>query len=163
MAGQTLKPGDEGEIVVRSEAVAAGYATDELPTYSGAFTRVDDRVTEYRTGDVGVIDEEGFIFWRGRRDQVINVGGLKVYPSEVVQVLERCPAVSGARVVASKDPSGEEVVHAVVTLSQSIREQDILAYCRQHLADYKVPRRIEIVESIATPDAEKMSNLSGDS
>jgi long-chain acyl-CoA synthetase len=66
-------------------------------------------------------------------------------------------------VVASRDPSGEEVVHAVVTLSQSIREQDILAYCRQHLADYKVPRRIQIVESIAAPDAEKMSNLSGDS
>jgi long-chain acyl-CoA synthetase len=161
--GQTLKAGEEGEIVVRSEAVAAGYATDELPSYSGAFARVDDRVTEYRTGDVGVIDEEGFIFWRGRRDQVINVGGLKVYPSEVVQVLERCPAVSGARVVASRDPSGEEVVHAVVTLSQSIREQDILAYCRQHLADYKVPRRIQIVESIAAPDAEKMANLSGDS
>lgn len=160
--GETLKPGDEGEIVVRSEAVAAGYATDELATYSHAFTRVDDHVTEYRTGDIGIIDEEGFIFWRGRRDQVINVGGLKVYPSEVVQVLERCPAVAGARVVASKDPSGEEVVHAVVMLSQSIREQDILAYCRQHLADYKVPRRIQIVESIATPDAEKMSNLSGD-
>jgi long-chain acyl-CoA synthetase len=162
-AGETLKSGEEGEIIARSEAVAPGYATDELDAYSRAFTRVDDRVTEYRTGDLGVIDEEGFIFWRGRRDQVINVGGLKVYPSEVVQVLERCPAVSGARVVAATDPSGEEVVHALVTLSQSIREQDILAYCRQHLADYKVPRRIEIVESIAAPDAEKMRNLSGDS
>jgi long-chain acyl-CoA synthetase len=161
--GVTLQTGEEGEIVVRSEAVAAGYATDELATSSDAFTRVDDHLTEYRTGDVGVIDEEGFIFWRGRRDQVINVGGLKVYPSEVVQVLERCPAVSGARVVASRDPGGEEVVHAVVTLSQSVREQDIQAYCRQHLADYKVPRRIEIVESIAMPDAQKMSNLSGDS
>jgi long-chain acyl-CoA synthetase len=162
-AGETLKPGEEGEIVARSEAVAPGYATDELDAYSRAFVRVDDRVTEYRTGDMGVIDDEGFIFWRGRRDQVINVGGLKVYPSEVVQVLERHPAVSGARVVAGRDPSGEEVVHALVTLSQSIREQDVLAFCRQHLADYKVPRRIEIVESISAPDAEKMSNLSGGS
>jgi len=160
--GSTLGPGREGEIVVRGAAVAAGYATAELTSASQSFIRVDDGQNEYRTGDIGIIDDEGFIFWRGRLDQVINVGGLKVYPSEVVQVLERCPGVSGARVVAVKDPTGEEVVHAVVTLSQSMREKDILAYCRQHLADYKVPRRIEIAESIAEPEATKMSDLSGE-
>lgn len=159
--GETLPPGQEGEIVICSEAVASGYVTDE-GTAAAAFSRVDDRRTAYRTGDVGVLDEDGFLFWRGRRDQVINVGGLKVYPAEVTQVLERCPGVSGARVVAARDPRGEEVVHAVVTLSQSIREQDILAYCRQHLADYKVPRRIEIAESISAPEAVKMSDLSGE-
>jgi long-chain acyl-CoA synthetase len=160
--GETMAVGQEGEIVVRSRAVAPGYVTDESPGASGAFVRADDGTTEYWTGDIGVIDDDGFIFWRGRRDQVINVGGLKVYPSEVVQVLERCPGVSGARVIGVKDQSGEEIVHAVVTLSQSMREQDILAYCRQHLADYKVPRRIEIAESISSPEAAKMSDLSGD-
>ena len=160
--GAPLPAGQEGEIAIRSAAVARGYVTAEPPGAAGAFVPGEDGITEYRTGDIGVIDADGFIFWRGRRDQVINVGGLKVYPSEVVQVLERCPDVSGARVFAARDRSGEEVVHAVVTLSQSTREQDILAFCRQHLADYKVPRRIEITESITTPEAEKMSNLSGD-
>jgi len=160
--GQTMETGCEGEIVVRSAAVAAGYATAELTSASESFIHVDKNQNEYRTGDLGIIDEEGFIFWRGRLDQVINVGGLKVYPSEVVQVLERCPGVSGARVVAVKEPTGEEVVHAVVTLSQSMREKDILAYCRQHLADYKVPRCIEIAESIAEREATKMSDLSGE-
>jgi long-chain acyl-CoA synthetase len=157
--GQKLGAGEEGEIVIRSRAVSAGYVTDE-GLASHAFKHVDEGLTEYHTGDIGVIDADGFIFWRGRKDQVINVGGLKVYPSEVAQVLERHPSVSGARVVAATDPAGEEVVHAIVTLSQSTREQDILAYCRQHLADYKVPRRIDIAESISTPEAAKMAALS---
>jgi long-chain acyl-CoA synthetase len=159
--GAPLPPGQEGEIVIRSAAVAPGYVTDE-GLAAAAFVRVDDRLTEYRTGDIGVLDEDGFLFWRGRKDQVINVGGLKVYPAEVTQVLERCPGVSAARVFAALDPRGEQVVHAVVTLSQSIREQDILAFCRQHLADYKVPRRIEIAEAITSPEAVKMSDLSGE-
>jgi long-chain acyl-CoA synthetase len=160
--GGALPVGQEGEIVIRSRAVARGYVTPESPTAAEAFRTGRDGITEYRTGDLGTIDAEGFVFWQGRRDQVINVGGLKVYPSEVVQVLERCPGVSAARAIAARTPGGEEVVHAIVTLSQSNREQDILDFCRQHLADYKVPRRIEIVDSIAAPEAEKMRNLSGD-
>jgi len=159
--GATLGPGQEGEIVIRSEAVSSGYVTDEGDA-SSAFARIDETLREYRTGDVGVLDEDGFLYWRGRKDQVINVGGLKVYPGEVIQVLERCPGVSGARVIAALGPSGEQVVHAVVTLSQSTRQQDILAYCRQHLADYKVPRQIKIVEAISTPEATKLSDLSED-
>lgn len=159
--GHTQAAGREGEIAIRSRAVARGYVTDESNGTGGTFATDEEGVTEYRTGDIGLIDESGFIFWRGRRDQVINVGGLKVYPSEVVQVLERCPEVSGARVFAVRDPDGEEVVHAVVTLSQSTREQDILAHCRRYLADYKVPRRVVITDSITTPEAEKLRNLTG--
>lgn len=159
--GVAQPPGAEGEIVIRSRAVSSGYVTDEGAA-AAAFHRVADGVNEYRTGDIGAIDEDGFVHWRGRKDQVINVGGLKVYPSEVQQVLERCPEVSGARVVGASDPRGEQVVHAVVTLARSTRPQDILAFCRQHLADYKVPRRIEVVESISSPETAKMNVLSGE-
>lgn len=160
--GEQLKTGEEGEIVIRSEAVAAGYVTDEVEGASGFFGKSDGPAMEYRTGDLGVLDAEGFLYWRGRKDHVINVGGLKVYPSEVIRVLESCPAVASAHVIGVKDQSGEQVVHALVTLSQSTREQDILAYCRKRLADYKVPRRIEIVEAIPTWESAKMRDLSGD-
>jgi long-chain acyl-CoA synthetase len=160
--GLPLPPGQEGEIAISSRAVARGYVTDEPHHANEAFVPGQDGTVEYRTGDLGVIDEDGFVYWQGRGDMVINVGGLKVYPSEVVQVLERCPSVSEARVFSAHDHSGEEVVHAAVTIRQSTREQDILAFCRRHLADYKVPRVIEIVESMTTPEAEKMSDLTGE-
>lgn len=159
--GQVLRSGEEGEIVVRSRAVASGYVGHGVPAQA-AFAPVDDSVSEYRTGDLGVLDEEGYLSWRGRRDQVINVGGLKVYPSEVAQVLESCPAVASAHVVGARDQSGEEFVHAVVTLSESIREQDLLAWCRKRLADYKVPRSIEIADSIPSGGSKKVRNLLGD-
>lgn len=160
--GELLDAGHEGEIVIRSRAVAGGYVTDETPGNGELFRQVDPDRCEYRTGDLGLLDQEGFLFWRGRKDHVINVGGLKVYPSEVVRVLESCPAVASARVVGQRDSSGEEFVHAIVSVSQSIREQDILDYCRKRLADYKVPRRIEITDTIATPESAKMANLTGD-
>ena len=160
--GNLLGRGEEGEIVIRSKAVSRGYVTAEASGDGNPFQHVDDCTSEYRTGDLGMLDDEGFLFWKGRKDQVINVGGLKVYPSEVARVLESCPAVASARVVGVKDLRGEEVVHAIVTLSQSIREQDILAFCRKHLADYKIPRRVEITDAIANGDIAKMRELSGD-
>jgi long-chain acyl-CoA synthetase len=160
--GELLSAGEEGEIVIRSKAVATGYVTDEATGNGDLFHQVDHQISEYRTGDLGVLDAQGFLFWKGRKDHVINVGGLKVYPSEVVRVLESCPAVASARVIGVKDSSGEEIVHAIVTLSQSIREQDILDYCRKRLADYKVPRRIEITDAIANGESAKMRDLSGD-
>ncbi len=117
---------------------------------------------EYRTGDLGVIDEEGFLFVRGRKDDVINVGGMKVYPSEVAQILGACPGVDEAHVFGIEDPSGEEVVHAYVTLSHPVGERDILAFCRAHLATYKTPRRIDIVGTIPVGEVAKMRKLSED-
>ena len=159
--GQPLPPGVEGEVAIRSQAVSRGYVTDE-PGASKSFSRGKDGAVEYLTGDLGIIDDEGFLFLHGRLDRMINVGGLKVYPREVVNVLERCPCVSGARVVAGHDQAGEEFVRATVTLSQPTQEEDILVFCRRNLADFKVPRVIDIVESITTPEAQKMSNLMGE-
>ena len=75
---------------------------------------------------------------------MINVGGFKVAPAEVVGVLERFPAVREATVAGGTDALGEEVVVASVTLSAPAEPGEILAFCRGRLADYKVPRRIEL-------------------
>ena len=116
----------------------------------------------YWTGDVGIVDEEGFLYLRGRKDDVINVGGLKVSPYEVTQVLEKFPAVSEAAVVGVKDASGEEVVYAVVTLNSPTTEQAILAFCQSRLSDYKAPRRIEIRDEMPRGPSGKIKLSSKD-
>ena len=129
---------DDGEVVVTSSAVARRYVLGAppppLPLGDGVF----------RTGDLGEIDSEGFLTLLGRKDALINVGGLKVSPAEVAATLERHPAVLEAAVLGVPDGRGDEVVYGVVALSGSSDETELLAFCRAALAEYKVPRRIEI-------------------
>lgn len=137
--GRARAPGEEGEVVVTSGAMARGYLTP--PEGRNGFVR-----GRFHTGDLGTMDEDGYLTLRGRIDATINVGGLKVSPLEVVRVLESCPAVREAFVLGLPDAHGEESVVAVVTLSAPASEKEILAYCHGRLADYKLPRRIEIRE-----------------
>jgi len=136
--GHALPSGSVGEVVVTSAVVSPGYIMGNPPGASRFSAGV------YKTGDLGLLDEEGFLFLHGRKDDVINVGGMKVSPFEVVQVLERCPAVREAAVIGVKDVAGEEMVCALVTLKEAATESEILAFCRGQLSDYKIPRRIEI-------------------
>jgi len=141
-AGRSLPAGKEGEVVVRSGAVSKGYIMGEpegrAVLQDGAFW----------TGDLGIIDESGYLTVTGRKDQVINVGGLKVSPYEVAHVLESFPAVREAAVVGVTDTIGGSVVYAAVSLDSPATEQEILTYCRQHLADYKIPRRIDVMTEL---------------
>jgi long-chain acyl-CoA synthetase len=141
-AGNPLAAGVEGEVVVKSGAVAPGYVMGKPPGESKF------KGDTYRTGDLGVLDEAGFLHLRGRKDDVINVGGFKVSPSEVAQVLEQFPAVREAAVIGVKDAQNEEVVCAAVTLDAPATEKKILAFCRTRLSDYKVPRALEILEEM---------------
>jgi long-chain acyl-CoA synthetase len=139
--GSPLPAGTEGEVVVTSAAVARGYvigAPATSPFRDGAFWM----------GDLGRLDEAGFLTVSGRRDAIINVGGLKVSPAEVAAVLERHPAVREAAVVGVPDGSGEEVVYAAVVLSAQADEAGLLAFCRASLAEHKVPRRIQILDEL---------------
>jgi long-chain acyl-CoA synthetase len=148
--GNELSAGEEGEIVIKSKAVALGYIMGEPK----------DRITfsdcTYRTGDTGVLDKHGYLYLRGRIDSMINVGGLKVSPLEVIQVLESQPAVREAAVIGVTESSGEQIVYAAVTLKGAATENDILEFCRRHLAEYKVPRRIDIVDSLPRTAAGKV-------
>jgi acyl-CoA synthetase (AMP-forming)/AMP-acid ligase II len=140
--GRPAPQGSEGEVVVTSGAVARGYvlgAPDgRSPLGAGTF----------RTGDIGRLDADGFLTLVGRRDAMINVGGLKVSPVEVAATLERHPAVREAAVLGFPDGRDEEVVYAVVSLSESVGEVELVAFCRDNLAEHKVPRRIEIRDEL---------------
>jgi len=140
--GSLLPPGEEGEVVVSSAAVARGYILG-APAGTTPF-----REGAYWMGDTGSLDEAGFLTVTGRRDFMINVGGLKVSPAEIVAVLERHPAVREAAVIGVPDGRGEQVPYAVVALRTPVDETALVALCRSSLARYKVPRRIEIREEL---------------
>jgi acyl-CoA synthetase (AMP-forming)/AMP-acid ligase II len=143
-AGNILKAGLTGEIVIRGGCVTQGYhnnpAANEDAFSSGYF----------RTGDEGHIDTDGYIFITGRIKEMINRGGEKIAPREVDEVLLKHAAV--IEVVAFAVPHeklGEEVA-AVVVLAKGmeVTEDDIRSHAREFLADFKVPVRVLIVDSI---------------
>ena len=139
--GSEAPAGEEGEIVVTSDAVATGYVMGG-PAESPFGNRT------YRMGDAGKM-VGGFLYVRGRLDDMINVGGLKVWPSEVTRALEACPGVSEAGVAEGITASGETVVYAQVTLAdKALTEFALLEHCRESLAAYKVPRRIDVVAEL---------------
>lgn len=140
--GRALPPGTEGEVVVQSPAVASGYVMG-APSASALYGG------RCRMGDTGVLDADGFLRVRGRKDELINVGGLKVSPLEVQQVLERHPHVREAAVVGIPGAAeGEQVVCAVVVLRHRAAEAELIEWCREQLAEYKVPRRIDIQDEL---------------
>jgi acyl-CoA synthetase (AMP-forming)/AMP-acid ligase II len=142
MSGVEIEVDDEGEVVVTSGAVARRYVLGAPPGESPLRNGV------FRTGDLGTLDDDGFLTVLGRRDAMINVGGLKVSPAEVSATLERHPAVAEAAVLGFPDGRDEEVVYAVVSLSGAADESELIEFCRESLAEHKVPRRIEIRDAL---------------
>jgi acyl-CoA synthetase (AMP-forming)/AMP-acid ligase II len=140
----------DGEVVVESAAVAGGYLLGAPPGPSPF------RAGAFWTGDLGSMDADGFLTVHGRRDALINVGGLKVSPAEVAATLERHPAVREAAVIGFPDGRGDEVPYAIVALSASADESELLAFCSGRLAAYKLPRRIEIREALPRTAAGKV-------
>lgn len=136
---RTLAPGEIGELVVRGPQVMAGYWNQ--PEETAAVLR-DGWLF---TGDVATMDEEGYFRIVDRRKDMIIVGGMNVYPREVEEVLMAHPAIAEAGVVGEPDERRGEVPRAYVVLEPgaSMTEAEILAYCRENLARYKVPVAIE--------------------
>jgi acyl-CoA synthetase (AMP-forming)/AMP-acid ligase II len=142
LSGVEVEVDEDGEVVVESAAVARRYVLGAPPGESPLRDGV------FRTGDLGSIDSGGFLTIDGRRDAMINVGGLKVSPAEVAATLERHPAVREAAVLGFPDGRGEEVVYAVVESSGPVGEDELIVWCREGLAGHKVPRRIEIRDAL---------------
>jgi long-chain acyl-CoA synthetase len=141
-AGRGLAAGEEGEVVIAGAAVAPGYVMGAPPGVSPF------QGNSYRSGDLGYLDDSGLLHLTGRKSQIINVGGLKVSPVEVARVLESFPPIAEAVVLGLQGAGGSDLVCAVVTLRQPATREEIFEYCRQHLAEYKVPRRIEIRDAL---------------
>lgn len=139
--GEPVPPGTPGEIQVRNPCLMTGYLG--LPEDTAAAFTEDGFL---RTGDLAVARPDGALTLVGRLKEMYKSGGYNVYPREVELVLERHPAVSAAAVVSVPDPVYTEVGVAFVVGSAAAEELD--AHCREHLARYKVPKRIEFLPGL---------------
>jgi long-chain acyl-CoA synthetase len=142
--GDEVPVGEVGEIVTRGSHVMKGYHNDPEATQE----RIKDGWLH--TGDLARRDEEGYIYIVGRTQDRINVGGLMVYVSEVEDVLHHHPKIKEVAVVSAPDPKRGEKVKAVVALKEGMEatEKEIIDYCRERMANYKVPREVEFRESL---------------
>ena len=132
----------DNEVCVRGPNVIDGYENNSA---ANAASFVDGW---FRTGDLGTLDANGYLRLRGRIKELINRGGEKISPREVDEVLEAHPAVAEAVCFGVPHPTWGEEVAAAVVLKAPATEKELLAYCRQRLADFKVPKHLHIVEAI---------------
>jgi acyl-CoA synthetase (AMP-forming)/AMP-acid ligase II len=133
-----------GELVVRSPSVFAGYWEDEEATAAAL------RDGWYFTGDLGAVDEAGYIYISDRRSNMIVSGGANVYPAEIELVLAHCPGVSESVVVAAPHARWGQTPVAVIIRQEGseLTEDSVIQFVRQRLASYKKPTRVVFVEEL---------------
>jgi acyl-CoA synthetase (AMP-forming)/AMP-acid ligase II len=146
--------GGSGEVVIRGPNVTDGYSNNPE---ANAASFVDGW---FRTGDQGILDADGYLSLVGRLKEMINRGGEKIAPREIDDVLMQHAAVGEAVAFGSPHPTwGEEVVAAVV-LKEPVTEKELIAFARERLADYKVPKKLYIVDKIPTTATGKIQRRS---
>jgi long-chain acyl-CoA synthetase len=142
-SGQEVGVGQHGELVARGANVMQGYWNNPEGT------KMAFRNGMFRTGDVGFRDGDGYFFILDRLKDMIVTGGENVYSGEVEAIISQHPAVREVAVFGIPDPQWGEIVMACVVLkpTQTLSADELIAYCRRSLANYKVPRRIEFLNS----------------
>jgi acyl-CoA synthetase (AMP-forming)/AMP-acid ligase II len=140
--GRHLPRGERGEVVIQGPNVVTGY---ENNPEANATSFTDGW---FRTGDQGFLDENGYLTLTGRLKEMINRGGEKISPREIDEVLLTHPAVAEAVAFGTPHPTWGEEVAAAVTVRDAVTEQDLLAFCKERLAEFKRPKQIHIVETI---------------
>jgi len=142
--------GEQGEIIVHGPMVFAGYWKRPEAT-AAAFIEFEGK-RFFRSGDLGRVDEDGYFFLTDRLKRMINASGFKVWPAEVEALMFRHPAIQEACVISAKDSYRGETVKAVVVLRAGhkgrISEQDIVDWCRENMAVYKVPRIVQFADAL---------------
>ncbi|MBI1395221.1 MAG: AMP-binding protein [Betaproteobacteria bacterium] len=147
---RVLGAGEVGEIVSRGPQIMLGYWGNPDATRA-AFVEIDGR-RFLRTGDLGRIDEDGFFYIADRLKRMINASGYKVWPAEVEATLFKHPAIKEACVIGAPDPRRGETVKAIVVLRDGLSppptSDDVIAWARDHMAAYKVPRLVSFVDAL---------------
>ncbi len=143
-AMEDVKVGEIGEIVHRSPHLMSGYYNDPAKTaaaFAGGW---------FHSGDLATVDEEGYITVVDRKKDMIKTGGENVASREVEEMVYRLPQVSEVAVVGLPDPRWIEAVTAIVVVKdgQSLAEQDVIGHCAQHMAHFKVPKRVIFVDAL---------------
>ena len=139
--GSPAKANETGEIAVKSPAAFAGYCgpvLDPEPFRDGYFL----------TGDVGRIDQDGYLYLVGRKKFFINKAGYKINPFEIETLLEEHPKVKEVAVIGVATPYGEEIMKAVIVPREPCLEEEIAKFCRGRIADFKIPSLIEFCQNL---------------
>ena len=155
--GHLLLNGEEGEVCVKGNHVTCSYWNESKDRFAKDFFN-----GYFRTGDSGYLDEDGYIHLKSRIKEIINVGGKKVSPMEVEDILNSIPGIEDCACVAMPDPEGVmgELVKAfIVTHDESLTDTAILAALKPKLEVYKLPAAIERIDSIPKTASGKVQRL----
>jgi acyl-CoA synthetase (AMP-forming)/AMP-acid ligase II len=139
-----VPPGEVGELLCRGPNVMKAYYKDPQATAEAL------RGGWLHTGDLARMDEEGFIYIVDRKKDMIISGGENIYPREIEEVLYRNPKIQDAAVIGIPDPLWGESVKAFIVLKtgEMMKEEEVIEYCRSHLASYKKPKSVAFVDSL---------------
>ena len=150
--GKELEVGQIGEIIARGPQIMKGYFKDPKATAE----KIKDGW--YHTGDLGRLDEDGYLYIVGRADDMVISGGLNVYPSEVETVLLDHPKVQEAIAVGIPDAKRGQVIKAIVVLKpgEAATPREILSFCKKRLGSFKMPRQLEFKDSLPKSSSGKI-------
>ena len=144
---------EEGEILARGPQIMQGYRNRPQETAEAL------KDGWLHTGDMGEFDADGYLYIRGRKKDMVIVGGYNVYPREVEEVLGSHPAVAEAAVVGGPDAYKGECLHAYVVLRTPIEENSLMEFCKEHLAPYKIPATLEFMDALPKTSVGKLDKL----
>jgi fatty-acyl-CoA synthase len=155
---KTMPVGEQGEIIMSGPQIFHGYWKRPEAT-AEVFVELDGQQF-FRSGDLGHMDEDGYFFLTDRLKRMINASGFKVWPAEVEALMFAHPAIQEACIIATHDSYRGESVKAVVVLRQShkdtVNAQDIMDWCRDHMAVYKIPRSVQFLDALPKSGAGKV-------
>jgi long-chain acyl-CoA synthetase len=154
--GERVGPGAVGEIYLRGPGL--------FDAYLSPFRKREEVCSDgwFHTGDMGSLDEEEYLHLTGRRGEVINCMGMKIFPSEIEEVLNQHPGIKASLVKAIPHPYLKEVPHAVIVPCDKDRQPDageLISFCGLYLSAYKIPRSFEFVESLPETGSGKIRRI----
>jgi long-chain acyl-CoA synthetase len=156
--GERLGPGQVGELVVRGAHVTRGYWENPEETIRTFGPGLLPGETVLHTGDLFTTDEDGYLYFIARQDDIIKTRGEKVSPREVENVLYALPDTAEAAVIGVPDPVlGEAIAAFIVPLNgRTLTEQEVIRHCRNHLEDHMVPARVEFRAALPRTESGKI-------
>ena len=152
-----LGPEEPGEIIVSAPQVFHGYWNNEEATRAAFLERDGKRFL--RTGDIARYDRDGYFYIVDRVKRMVNASGFKVWPTEVEALMHAHPGIVEACIVGYPDPRRGESVLAYVVAKDELPEAELIAWCREQMAAYKVPRRVVYVEALPRSGSGKVQWL----
>ena len=152
VTGDEVKPGEDGEICICGPTVMLGYYNNEKETNEALRIHKDGNVWLH-SGDIGCMDEDGYVYYKQRLKRMIVTSGYNVYPSQIEEVLEQHPAVVDSSVIGIPHPYKVEVAKAYIALEKGYKDtpelrEELIELCKKNLAAYSIPKEFEFRKSL---------------